>query len=146
LDGQSVASYPPSENEEGPCAHVRADGSTKNGDIEMAYNHQVADRIRAHLTNQSGRTEKEMFGGIGFFIHGNMACGVIDDELVVRVGTSAYEDALEAASTRPFDFTGRPMKGWVTVQRDGFDSEPELAGWVDRGVEFARTLPRKKAS
>jgi TfoX/Sxy family transcriptional regulator of competence genes len=115
----------------------------QNEGVKVAYDHDLAERIRAHVANQAGQTEKEMFGGIGFFIYGNMACGVIGDELVVRVGPAKYQQALDAAATRPFDITGRPMKGWITVETDGLVSDQNLASWVEKGVEFAGSLPRK---
>jgi TfoX/Sxy family transcriptional regulator of competence genes len=85
-----------------------------------------------------------MFGGVGFFVYGNMACGVIGSDLIVRVGTPAYEAALTEPFVRPFDFTGRPMKGWITVESGGSSSDQELSGWVTKGVTFAQSLPKKK--
>ena len=89
--------------------------------------------------------EKKLFGGIGYLIHGNMACGVIEEDLIVRVGAEAYNDLLSQPHTRPFDFTGRPMKGWVMVNfnADENTDETTLKTWVQRGVDFATTLPAK---
>ncbi len=109
----------------------------------MAYDEELTERIRNSLKGQAGLTEKEMFGGIGFLVHGNMACGVIGDELMVRVGPDRHEEALQAPATRVFDFTGRPSKGWVMVAPAGVESEGDLRSWVEQGVEFALTFPPK---
>ena len=84
-----------------------------------------------------------MFGGICWLIQGNMASGVINDDLIVRVGPDGYETALTQAHTRVFDVTGKIMKGWVMVSPEGWASEPALEKWVRQGVEFALTLPPK---
>lgn len=109
----------------------------------MAYDEGLAQRIREKVDDRRGVTEKKMFGGIGFMLHGNMACGVIGEDLVVRVGPEAYEKALRQAHARPFDFTGRPMKGWVMVGPDGYEADEALASWLEWGFDFAATLPPK---
>ena len=81
----------------------------------MAYDEGLAHRVREVLRDLPGLVEKKMFGGIGFLVHGNMACGVNGDELIVRVGPEGYQEALARPHARPFDMTGRPMKGWVWV-------------------------------
>ena len=77
----------------------------------MAYNKELAARVRTALVDSSAITEKKMFGGLSFLLGGKMCCGVIDDNLVVRVGPDGYEDALAQPNARPMDFTGRPMAG-----------------------------------
>lgn len=109
----------------------------------MAYDEGLAQRIRESLSELPGLVEKKMFGGVGYMIRGNMACGVHGDELIVRVGPDSYEEALADVHTRPFDMTGRPMKGWVMVTPDGIESDAELDRWIQRGVEFALSLPPK---
>jgi len=109
----------------------------------MAYNQDLAERIRAQLAPLQPYTEKSMFGGIAFFVNGNMACGVSGDTLMVRVGPASYEEALGQPHARPFDMTGRPMKGWVGVDPEGYASDENLVDWIRQGVEFAATLPRK---
>jgi hypothetical protein len=77
-------------------------------------------------------------------LEGNMCCGVIEDNLVVRVGPETYDDVLREPYTRPMDFTGRPLPGFVYVEREGFADDPtSLCQWVDRGLSFVRTLPPK---
>ena len=109
----------------------------------MPYDEGVADRIRTVLTGHAAISEMRSFGGLSFLLNGNMGCGVLTDELVVRVGPDAYEDCVTQPHARPMDFTGRPMKGWVYIGPDGFGEDDELEGWVARGVEFASSLPVK---
>jgi TfoX/Sxy family transcriptional regulator of competence genes len=87
--------------------------------------------------------EKKMFGGVGFLVAGNMACGVNKRDLIVRVGPEAYEQALGEEHTKEFDMTGRPMRGWVVIESAGYESDDDLQAWIQRGVEFARSLPAK---
>ena len=109
----------------------------------MAYDEKLAVRIRDALGDQPGLVEKKMFGGVGFMVQGNMACGVHKDMLIVRVGPEAYDETMKYPHTRPFDMTGKAMKGWVMVEPGGFASEAELKEWVAAGLNFALTLPPK---
>jgi TfoX/Sxy family transcriptional regulator of competence genes len=110
---------------------------------DMAYDEGLAQRIREVLDERPGLVEKKMFGGIAFMLQGNMACGVVGDELMVRVGPEQHQETLARPYTRPFDFTGRPMQGWVVVTPDGVESDESLRDWVQQGVEFALSLPAK---
>jgi len=85
----------------------------------MAYDEGLATRVRDLLGDQPGLAEKKMFGGLAFLLDGNMACGVRGHDLIVRVAADAAEAALREPGTRPFDLTGRPMKGWLLVDADG---------------------------
>jgi TfoX/Sxy family transcriptional regulator of competence genes len=110
----------------------------------MAYDEDFAHRIREHLGENTGVTEKAMFGGLAFLLRGNMAVGITSrGELMVRVGPDASEDALTRPHTRLFDMTGRPMKGWILVEPAGVKTDRQLGAWVERGLEFARTLTPK---
>ena len=110
----------------------------------MAFDEELAGRIRDILADQDGIVEKKMFGGLAFMLWGNMACGVTkDDELMVRVGPDAYDEALTRPHAREMDFTGRPMRGMVFVGTEGFTEDNDLADWVGQGVAFASSLPRK---
>jgi TfoX/Sxy family transcriptional regulator of competence genes len=110
----------------------------------MAYDEDFAHRVRDVLTDEGGVTEKAMFGGLAFLVGGNMAVGISNTaELMVRVGRDATDDALSRPHTRPFDMTGRPMKGWILVGREGVETKRQLVAWVERGVRFARSLPAK---
>jgi hypothetical protein len=109
----------------------------------MAYDEALAERIRLFLAAQPAVSEWKQFGGIGFMVHGNMACGVIGDRLIVRVGRDRYEETLTLPHVSVFDMTGSPMRGWITVSPEGYASDDDLKIWLDRGVAFAKTLPPK---
>lgn len=109
----------------------------------MAFDEGLAQRIRETVEGEAGLTEKKMFGGICFMLGGNMACGVIKDDLIVRVGPDGYDHAMAKDHSRAFDFTGRTMKGWVMVSAAGYEADEDLEDWVRRGREFARSLPEK---
>jgi len=109
----------------------------------MAYDDGLATRVRELVADRPGLTEKRMFGGLAFMINGNMACGVHGDELIVRLAADASEAALAEPATRPFDMTGRPMKGWILVGAGGHAEDGDLRRWVERGVGYAQTLPPK---
>jgi len=108
----------------------------------MAYDEILAARVRSAPANP-GLLEKKMFGGIGFLLDGNMACGVHQGSLMVRVGPQQHESALAQPGVRPFDLTGKPMAGWVLVDSKGFASDDDLNHWVKLGVAYAATLPAK---
>lgn len=109
----------------------------------MSFDENLGLRIRTLLAGEPGLVEKKMFGGVGFLLDGNMACGVNKDALIVRVGADAYQAALDQAHARPFDMTGRPMTGWVMVDPPGVESENALEAWLRQGCDFARSLPPK---
>lgn len=109
----------------------------------MAYDEKLAERLSKAFRRRKGAAEKKMFGGIAYMVDGHMCCGVIKDMLVVRVGPGAYEKALEEKHTRPMDFTGRPMKGYVYVEAKGIKSDENLKSWIERGIKFIKTLPPK---
>lgn len=109
----------------------------------MAYDENLAIRVNAILGDRPGIFEKRMFGGVGFLVNGNMACGILDDCLIVRVGPDAYDEALSQPHTRVFDNRGRPMTGWVVVSPKGYKNDSALEAWVRRGIDFAISLPGK---
>ncbi len=110
----------------------------------MAFDEGLAQRIRAVLHARSDVEDKQMFGGIAFLIGGNMACGVIGDELIVRMEREDAARLLEdEPSTREFDMTGRPMRNWVVVAPEAIAADDDLERWVRRGEEFAAGLPPK---
>lgn len=109
----------------------------------MAYDDELARRVLEVLADRGDVSERRMFGGWCAMVAGNMACGVIGDELMVRVGPESYEDALDLPHARVMDITGRPMTGFVLVERAGISGTAEVRDWVARGVAFAATLPPK---
>ena len=111
----------------------------------MAVDAEFAERIRDQLAGEAGLSEKAMFGGLGFLLDGNMAVGITSQgELMVRVGAEGAGEAAAAPHARPFEMSGRPMRGWVIVERAGVETEAELNSWVRQGAAFARGLPPKR--
>ena len=108
----------------------------------MAYDEKLADRVRDVLETENGVTERKMFGGLAFMVRGHMACGILGDELMLRLGASEAQRALERPHVRPMDFTGRPMAGMVFVGPEGL-RRVALGRWVGRAVAFVATLPPK---
>ena len=106
----------------------------------MAFDPELADRVRGVLAGVDSVMEKKMFGGLTFMLGGKICCGIVGDRLMVRVGPDAYYDALAEPFVAAMDFTGRPMKGMVYVDEEGLRQDDSLAGWVGRGVEFASSL------
>jgi len=109
----------------------------------MAFDEGLAQRLRQQLAGTPGVAEKRMFGGLAFLIDGNMCVGVIGEELIARVGPDATDAALGRPGARVFDFSGRPMKGWVTVAAAGVESDDALAAWTGDALGCVRTLPPK---
>jgi TfoX/Sxy family transcriptional regulator of competence genes len=111
----------------------------------VAFDGELADRVREVLADEDGVTERKMFGGLAFMVGGHMACGIVGEELMVRVGPRAYEAALAEPHVREMDFTGKPLRGMVYVGVDGIAAEDDLARWVERGHDYAASLPPKTA-
>ena len=109
----------------------------------MAYDEVLAERVRRALAGRNDLSEKKMFGGVAFMLHGNMSCGVEKDQLMVRVGPERHEEALAQPHARPMDFTGRPMRGMVYVTPEGCRTDEALKRWVEQGLNFAASLPPK---
>lgn len=107
----------------------------------MAYDENLADRIRKQLHNKHVLfQEKKMMGGLSFMINDKMCVGIVKNDLMARVGKDNYEAALKKPGSRPMDFTGKPMKGYVFVEPAGIDMESELEYWIDLSLEFNKTL------
>ena len=107
----------------------------------MAYDEALAERVRDLLTLRGDLTERKMFGGIAWMVGGNMACGILGEDLIVRLEPDEADQALREEHTRVFDFTGRPAKGMVMVESAAIADPAGLAGWVEAGVGFASSLP-----
>ena len=108
----------------------------------VAYDEDLAARVRDALADRPAVSERKMFGGIAFMVGGNMACGVLGDELMVRLGEEAADAALDEPHTRVMDFTGRPMRKFVVVGPEGLEGDG-LAAWTVRGAAYALSLPPK---
>lgn len=109
----------------------------------MAYDESLAERIRTQLRRKRGFTEKKMFGGVGFLLHGHMCVGIWKESLVVRLGPAGYDAALDEPHVRPFDITGKAMTGWVLVEPPGIADDEDLRHWIGTAVRFVGTLPPK---
>ncbi len=109
----------------------------------MAYDEDLADRVRALLKRRKGFSEKKMFGGICFLLNGNMCCGVTTDDLMLRLGPEGAVDALTEPNTREMDFTGKPMRSMIYVGPAGYESDAELKTWILQAAKFASSLPPK---
>ena len=106
----------------------------------MAYDEDLARRLRAEFARLPGSSERKMFGGLCLMVDGKMCCGIVGDDLMVRVGAEAMAGALAEPHVRPMDFTGRPLKGFVYVSPAGY-AGPALGRWVRRAVAYAATVP-----
>lgn len=106
----------------------------------MAYNQKLAKRVRQVLPKNFELSERKMFGGIAFMLGEHMCCGVLGDDLIVRVGPDEYDEAMTRPNTRPMDFSGKPMRGLIFVDEGGTRADPALRRWVQRGVEYIESL------
>jgi TfoX/Sxy family transcriptional regulator of competence genes len=109
----------------------------------MACDEQLVLRIRETLQDVAGVSERRMFGGACFTLNGNMFCGVVKDEIMVRVGQENYSSALRRPHAREMDFTGRAMQGYVFIARPGFKSGLSLRAWIHKALDYVGTLPAK---
>jgi TfoX/Sxy family transcriptional regulator of competence genes len=110
----------------------------------MAYDEDLADRLRELLADEPGLTEKQMFGGLAFLIDGNMAVSASGQGgLLLRVDPGQTDELLKRPHAEPFEMRGRSMQGWLRVDADGVQTEGELREWVGHGVAYARSLPAK---
>jgi TfoX/Sxy family transcriptional regulator of competence genes len=110
----------------------------------VAYDEALAERVREVITPRPGVTERKMFSALAWMVGGNMACGVLNDELLVRLGRDEASRAIAEPHVRQFEpAAGRPMTGFVVVSPEGLHEDEALAGWVDAGAQFAASLPPK---
>jgi hypothetical protein len=109
----------------------------------MAYDKGLAQRVREALVARDDLTEKKMFGGLCFLLGGNMCCGIVGEELMLRVGPDSWEEALERPHAREMDFTGRSLRGMVYVGTNGISEDADLTACLELAVAFAGSLPAK---
>ena len=110
----------------------------------MAYDEELAERIRALLGDRPGLTEKQMFGGLGFMISGNMAIAASGQGgILVRVDPEESDELVATTPAEPMEMRGRQMAGWLRVDTADVSDEAALAEWVERGVAYAGSLPPK---
>ncbi len=114
-------------------------------DSPMPFNESLAERTRQRLARRKNVEEKRMFGGVGFLLSGNLLVCVRRGSLLVRVGPEQNDDALKEAHVSEFVIEGRgTMNGWVVVGLEGVEDDDQLKGWIQRAVNFVRTLPAKE--
>jgi TfoX/Sxy family transcriptional regulator of competence genes len=109
----------------------------------MAFNEQLAKRVRDVLADVPDVSERRMFGGLTFLVGGHMACGIVGTNLMLRLGEPGAAAALDYPHARPMDFTGRPIRTMIYVTADGVADHPTLREWVERAVDYVRALPAK---
>ncbi len=120
-----------------------ANGVDARGE-SVACDEQLAERIRDLLRGDQDVAEKRMFGGLAFLVGGNMAVSASGQGgLMVRVDPAAWDSLLETTPARPLEMRGREMPGWLRVDAEHVEDEPDLARWVDMGTSYARSLPAK---
>ena len=111
----------------------------------MAYDEDLAERIRGLVAGESGLTEQTMFGGLAFLIGGNMAVAASGQGgILVRVDPAASDTLVATTDARLFEMRGRAMQGWLRVDSEHVRTERELAKWVELGTAYARSLPAKR--
>lgn len=109
----------------------------------MAYDEELAQRIASILKGSRGISNKKMFGGIAFMVNGNMAVGVNESDLMLRVGKEQYNALLKKEGAREMDFTGKALKGFIYVDETGYKNDQELEQWMSYALDFAKLLPKK---
>jgi TfoX/Sxy family transcriptional regulator of competence genes len=110
----------------------------------MAYDKEIEEKIGLLCGTADELTSKRMFGGVCYLYRGNMAFGIYKDNLIVRLGSGDDAAAfIDADKALPFDITGRAMKGWVMVPKSGLATSKDYKKWLDLGLEFAKSLPKK---
>ena len=110
----------------------------------MAYDEQLAARLRAALGDEPGLTEKRMFGGLAFLVDGHMAAAASGQGgMLLRVDPAHTEELVGHADVERFQMRGREMDGWLRVGPDGVRTDEELQGWLDRALAYVRSLPPK---
>jgi TfoX/Sxy family transcriptional regulator of competence genes len=110
----------------------------------MAYDEDLANRLRELLADREAVTEQRMFGGLAFLLHGNMSVAASrNGGLLVRIDPADTESALELPHASRMEMGGRAMDGWITVAPEGLTTDRELSSWVERSVAFVTTLPPK---
>ena len=112
-------------------------------DQHMPYNEEIAARIQKIISRWKSTDDKKMFGGVCYLLGGNMFSGVYKDFLILRLGEEKAKEVLKSSFAKPFDITGRPMKGWVMMEGEGFKTDDELKGFLNMAKAFAKTLPKK---
>jgi TfoX/Sxy family transcriptional regulator of competence genes len=110
----------------------------------LPYDKKLAGRVRKILASRRNVLAKEMFGGVCFMIGGHMACGIVEDRLMVRLTQEEAAARLGEPHVKPMDYTGRPLRGFLFVGHDGIRTAAPLRQWVERAAAFAEARPPRK--
>jgi TfoX/Sxy family transcriptional regulator of competence genes len=110
----------------------------------MAYNLNLADRVRESLSILKNVEEKKMMGGLTFMVNNKMCVGIYKDNLMVRISPEIYESSLEKTGCRKMEFTGRPLKGFVLVEPEGIKTKRELQYWINLALDFNKLAKASK--
>lgn len=145
-DGVSIVFAPEPGDRRPPFAGVLLTVHSQRRERSMAYDEIAAARIRVMLKNRKRVTERRMFGGLAFLLRGNMCCGLLGSDLMLRLGPEQAAAALRAPYVREMNFTGKSMKSMVFVAPAGYASDADLRDWLDRVVAFVGKLPAQTVS
>jgi TfoX/Sxy family transcriptional regulator of competence genes len=110
----------------------------------MPYNERLEGNIEKIIGVGKKIEKRRMFGGICYLMNGNMCFGIYKEYLIVRTGIEVAERKLKEKNVKPFDITGKAMKGWVMVEEEGWKRQDDLKEWLDLGKEYGLTLPKKR--
>jgi TfoX/Sxy family transcriptional regulator of competence genes len=110
----------------------------------MAYNEKLEERISKLLKSKNGIVKKKMFGGVAFMLKDKMFCGIVKNDLMLRVMLDKFESLLKKPNAREMDFAGRPMKGFLYISPEGFKTDKQLLRWIEYGIEYVLKTPPKK--
>ena len=109
----------------------------------MPYDEEIDTRIKKIVSRWKNTDSKKMFGGVCYLLDGNMFCGVYKEYLILRIGKEEADISLGLPFAKPFDITGRPMKAWIMLDKNGFGADNELRSWLNQAKKFVKTLPSK---
>ena len=110
----------------------------------MPYDEELEMRIENIISRWRNTDKRKMFGGVYFMLNGNLCIVVLKHYLIVRLGKEKAEEKLKLDNVLPFDITGKSMKGWVMVDKDGYNGDEQLRTWLEAGKNFCETLPKKR--
>ena len=109
----------------------------------MPYNLDLEYRIEQFTSRLGDISKKKMFGGVGYLINGNMCFGIHKEYLIIRTSIEKANDLLKVEDVKPFDITGKPMKGWIIVSPDYVETEEKLLELLEQGITFVKSIPPK---
>jgi TfoX/Sxy family transcriptional regulator of competence genes len=109
----------------------------------MPVDPQLRDKVREHLKRMPGIEEKAMFGGVGFTLRGKLLCGVMEDELLVRIAKTDFDKFIGDKGAKPMTMAGKTGKSWILIPKSVVSRKPVMKKWIDRAISFVGSLPNK---